>query len=252
MAQTPRILVGTLLSGEGDYPRCQEMLRRQTIPFEHLVIQDLPEVEAHVRLYRAFEDSRADFLVKIDADMVLISDDAIARMLRPFENSDLQYCSYHVHDFFTDTAIYGVNCISNKVRFDWDRFGDADRTPDRHLSCLDPKVCGKVCRWFEDVMALHAHYPHELQAFRFGYNRQIKRQKKNITALIEHYARNPNDLRLHLACLGVIAAGDNADPLTRSYGAHLQHLITEMKGKSLDADHILAMLSSERIASSTV
>lgn len=244
MAQTPRILVGTLYSGEGDYPRCLEMLRRQTIPFEHLVIQDLPEVEAHVRLYRAFEASGADFLVKIDADMVLVSDDAIERMLHPFAGSELEYCSYHVHDFFTDTAIYGVNCISSKVRFDWDRFVESDRTPDRHLSCLDPKVCGRVCRWFEEVTALHAHFPHELQAFRFGYNRQIKKQRNNVAAMVRHFEREPLNPMLRMACLGVIAAGNDGDPMSRSYGEHLHVEMARMKNRDIDAAATLSLAAA--------
>ena len=49
------ILVGTLLSGENEYPECLASIRNQTFTdYDHLIIADKPELEAHYQLYKTF------------------------------------------------------------------------------------------------------------------------------------------------------------------------------------------------------
>ena len=71
-----KVYVGVLYSGENEYGECLETIKAQTYSnFDLSVYEHLPKLEAHKALYHAFLDQKNvyDFLIKIDADMVLTS-----------------------------------------------------------------------------------------------------------------------------------------------------------------------------------
>lgn len=80
LSRAPRVLIGTLYTDENEYPEMLRMLRTQTFTnWEHVVLKDLENKEAHDALYRLFmrEKENFDFFLKLDADMVFRSPDSL-------------------------------------------------------------------------------------------------------------------------------------------------------------------------------
>src|SRR5919112_611883 len=80
-----RLLILTLSSGEAALPVLLRQLTTQSFrDFEHEVISGLPNQAAHNRLYRTImaRASSFDLFLKLDADMTLRSDTALADAIR--------------------------------------------------------------------------------------------------------------------------------------------------------------------------
>ncbi len=203
-----KILVGTLFSGENEYAACLEAIRKQSFQnFEHMLIENLPELEAHNKLYRAFIDHAEEYelLIKVDADTVLLSEDLFARIVEKFaQNQWLEVMNIGVLDFFTDEMIpAGIQIYRNTVRWD---FSKDTVFPD--IPIMDPQ------RYLYDKTdlapaATHCQDPSNLQAFHYGVHRGLKSiQKvhstshwKNLQKVWDHFVRS-KDVRLGFAILG--------------------------------------------------
>jgi len=115
-----KILVGTLYSGENEYEECLKAIRAQTdVVFEHIVIENKPELEAHCLLFSSFLERSSEFelLVKVDADTVLNSPNLFNNIVARFEaDPGLEVLSIALHDFFTDELINGLQTYRNSVR----------------------------------------------------------------------------------------------------------------------------------------
>src|SRR5262249_39109062 len=87
-APVAKLLILTLSTGEAGLPVLVRQLRRQSFQdFEHEIISGLPNQAAHNRLYRTIMDCSASFelFLKLDADMTLRSDTALASALDAIE-----------------------------------------------------------------------------------------------------------------------------------------------------------------------
>ena len=83
-----RLLILTLSSGEAALPVLTRQLTTQSFrDFEHQVISGLPNQAAHARLYRTVMEkaSSFDLFLKLDADMTLRSDEALADAVRAID-----------------------------------------------------------------------------------------------------------------------------------------------------------------------
>lgn len=203
-----KILVGTLFSGENEYAACLEAIRKQSFQnFDHMLIENLPELEAHNKLYRAFIDHADEYelLIKVDADTVLLSKELFARIVEKFEqNQWLEVMNIGVLDFFTDEMIpAGIQIYRNTVRWD---FSKDTVFPD--IPIMDPQ------RYLYDKTELapaatHCQDPSNLQAFHYGVHRGLKSiQKihstshwKSLQKVWQHFLRS-KDIRLGFAILG--------------------------------------------------
>jgi hypothetical protein len=208
-----RLLVVTLATIENELEACLAAIGRQThTDYEHLVFRNLPNREAHEALYGTFMDRRDEFdlLVKVDADMVLLSprllEDVDARFTR---DSDLEVLSIGVWDFYTDRLVSGLNSYRNTLQ--WTRTGDLVFTDQF------PALVGRAVMDYSDLApaASHCPDPHPFQAFHFGVHRGVKARVAlqrsmssdyyvrylDIERTWSHYLRR-RDRRLALAVLG--------------------------------------------------
>ncbi len=202
-----RVLVGTLYSGENEYEDCLAAIQKQAdVKFEHIVIKNKPELEAHRLLFTYFLERSAEFelLVKVDADTVLCSPNLFKNIIARFEADPcLEVLSIGLHDFFTDELINGLQTYRNSVRWN---LGRDTVFPD--IPLLDPH------RYFYDVSEMapageHCPNPSPLQAFHYGVHRGLKSiQKIHSTTHWAHMLKDwqqfldRKDKRLGLAVLG--------------------------------------------------
>ena len=229
-----KILVGTLYSGENEFEECLTSIRNQTHQdFEHFIYKNLPNVEAHHTLFSEFT-SRADkfdFLVKVDADMVLCSDQLFANIVNKMSrNPDIDVLSIAVRDFFTCELINGLNTYRNSVKWDFSKdtmFVDIPEVS-RERTFYDQTELAPA--------AMHCKNPSKLQSFHYGVHRGLKSiQKIHSTshwAFIEKTWQNflkVKDPRIGLAVLGaeLVYAGE----FTRSDVDYTNPRLAEMLKK---------------------
>lgn len=168
----PRILIGTLYSGESEFQQCIESLRSQSYPqWEHRVYRNLPNKEAHDTLYREFMNMSDEFdlFLKLDADMVLIDSHGLETIVDLFRTRrGLDHLQMIVHDWFSDSTIMGAHVYSNRVVW----------TVNNENLFVDssPPVPGNRWRlWGEPApLIIHSPDPSPFQAFRFGVHRALK------------------------------------------------------------------------------
>jgi len=181
--------------------------------FEHIVISDLEDKEAHNALFRTFMERSEEFdlLIKIDADMVLCSDDLFAEIVKRFQlNTWMEVLIIAVDDFFSNTLITGMASYRNTLRW--------NTTNDRLFTEIPPVAKEKIVIDKDDLApaAIHCKNPSFLQAFHYGIHRGLKviqpdrmdKLKSNamihyesLEATWEHFLRN-RDKRLAFAVLG--------------------------------------------------
>lgn len=167
-----RFLVVTMHAGEPQLERCTAaLLAQEGVEIEHVVISDLPNLEAHARCYDEIQTRRADYDValKLDADMVLAGSQVLEEIGRWFvADAELDHAQLALHDFFTDRPIMGLQVFSPRVRWpdrDDGLFVDAPPTvPGHRLDVWRPRI----------LIAEHAPDPSLAQAFRFGIHRAQK------------------------------------------------------------------------------
>lgn len=209
-----RVLVGTLYSKENEYSECRNSIIRQTYSnYDHIVIQDLPNKEAHVALFRSFleRSDKYDLLIKVDADMVLLSPDLFGGIVKKMnDRPDIQVLSIAVQDYFSDQLIFGLNAYRNTVRWDFSKenlFVDIPLTEHKYY-LFDSNDLAPA--------AIHSGNPSPYHAFHYGVHRGLKVVQPEQTEIREssrrakwtglehtwkHYLQN-KDMRLGLACLG--------------------------------------------------
>lgn len=207
MPTTPKSFIGVLYSGENEYAECIGSIKQQTYKNYDIHIYDhLPKFEAHQSLYSAFlsQKHKYDLLIKVDADMVLISTMLFEGIVDKFVNTpDMDVLGIAVLDFFSGNLINGMNCYRNTVSW-----------------LLDPNnvnadiVNVDKGRYFYDdkelaPAAFHCKNPSRLQAFHFGVHRGVKifapKHSTSHWDLLEdtwHNFLKTNDARIGLALLG--------------------------------------------------
>lgn len=208
-----RILIGILHTIENEFEECLAAIDRQTHrDWDRFVLHNLPNKKSHEVLYQTFMErsSECDLFVKIDADMVLYDDDALARIVRRLRQTPaVDVLCVGVHDYFTDSIIAGMCTYRSHVR--WAR-------NDQRLFIDDwpvPPEKREVDTEFLAPIARHCPNPSNYQAFHFGFHRGLKvlesiRQDRahylgsmlnELELTREHFQRCP-DPRLGLAVVG--------------------------------------------------
>lgn len=214
MSKQPRVLVGTLYCGENEFKALEASLQEQTYShWEHIVYKNLPNKEAHDRLYRTFMEEQDDFdlFLKLDADMVFRTSEGLRRIVDLFwETDELDHLTLAVRDWYSDSLIEGLHTFSDRVR--WDT-GDESRFVDP-----SPTIPGQKRKlWSAPAPVVdHSPDPSPFQSFRFGVHRGLKvlqperwrlryRQTRMQWTLLKqcwnHFLRS-EDRRLGLAVLG--------------------------------------------------
>jgi len=220
-----KVLIGTLYSGEGDFDRCCQSVKDQDYPSKHFVISDQAEVDAHMQLYKRFKDSNYDFLIKLDADMVFINDDAVSRMVK-LGMKGYDKVSFQVQDFFTNSRFFGVHLFSKHVKWKWTKFVSKNIKPDR-LDNAKKKISVK------EALVYHCYYPNIRQSFHYGFHRIHKGQNTLCKDVLSHFEDNPDDSNLRAACLGMYAAIDSQFTKSNDYNSEFDDAFSRYSAKEL-------------------
>lgn len=211
-----RIMVGTLYCGENEFSACRESIARQTYSnFEHVIIKNLPNKEAHDKLYQTFIQRRDEFdlLVKVDADMILRSNTFFGDLVKRFsEDPELELLTVAVHDWFSDRLIVGINTYRNTIT--WSESSEGIFVDASPLS-----IGNRATDWHDLAPAAdHSSNPSPIFSFHFGIHKAlkimqpvghvIKREHYRMTEHGSNYAQTANhfkrirDRRLGLAVFG--------------------------------------------------
>lgn len=209
-----KILVGIMYCIENEVDECIAAIQEQTYKeHHHFVINNLPNKEAHEKLYQTFMNSaeKYDLFIKVDADMVLARKTFFYEVIECFRNDKvMDFLQIAVHDFFTNRLIYGLHIYRNTVKWvtqneqifvDQKNVQYRKRVLDDH--CLAPA-------------AFHCPNPSLFQAFHFGLHKAVKvmqigKEPKSYSNAATHWQNiwetrknfdQTNDVRLGFALLG--------------------------------------------------
>jgi len=210
----PNLLVGTLFCGENEFQRSKISLLNQTYDkWDHFVLKNIPNKKAHTKLYDTFmqESKHYDIFLKLDADMVFKTDQALNIIINIFkEYEDLDHLVIPVKDWYSDTFIEGLHVFSKRARWPMNH--------DNRFVDSAPKIPGKTLRvtMGSEPIVIHSPNPSSFQSFRFGVHRGLKaiqpdRQKlkyrqsqfqwKTLCHCWSHF-QNSDDNRLGLSLAG--------------------------------------------------
>lgn len=190
MTNNLRVFVGTLECGEAEFELCRQRIACQEgVVVEHVVFSNLPELEAHQRLFETWNLRRQEFdlFVKVDADTVLVDERALFRLWELFTTDpEVTAVQAGLHDYFTDDMIAGLNCFSPEVSFS---------RPTHQVYCDRMEEIGhRRTLKPDDTLALypiahHCLFPHPRQAFHYGYRRWLKGQTEVIAKAADAFER---------------------------------------------------------------
>jgi hypothetical protein len=205
--QLPRVFVGTMYCGEGDYDECMKAVRSQAgVAVQQVTVANLPEREAHNRLWKAWRDVQHDgfsMFVKVDADTVLAHDEVLLEFWK-LMTSDARITGIQAPllDYFTDGYINGLNCFSPRVTFQdtsdelfCDRQVDVDHDVVVKADAVPPTL---------RHAGYHCFHTTERQAFHFGLHRALKGQADIVERVRQAWLRH-GDRQRALALRGADA-----------------------------------------------
>lgn len=215
-----KILVGVMYCIENELEQCLTSIEEQTLPAHDIfILSNLPNKEAHNRLYQTFMSRRheADLFVKIDADMVLDRKTFFEEVsMRFLVDSSINHIQIAVDDWYTNRKVMGLHLYRNDYR--WIRNKEAHFVD---LADSSHNVGRMVNDWSDLApAAAHSPNPSPFQAFHFGIHKAIKvsqcgRPKKKISFSFAHWEnfiqlerhyRKTHDRRLAVAIAGFLHA----------------------------------------------
>jgi len=202
--QKSKVLVITLANGENEYEECVGAIRNQkNVDVEHMVISGKNEFEAHKELGSVWNTRKNEFdnLVKIDADSILMSDDALYSITKLFSENDITGVQVKMLDYFSNSLISGINAFSSKVKFVNPRYKlYPDHSDVGHKIVLK----GQSVQFLEPI-AWHCKYPSNRQSFFYGYRRKLKNQEDILVKVAKEWLANLDNSR-KWALIGSYAA----------------------------------------------
>lgn len=207
-----KVKIITMYCGESEFEQCVEMVNSQKCDFifDQVFIKNKANAEAHNELYKIIMDESDvyDYFVKLDADMVLNNETALQRLMTVVTDSDADIFSIPVHDYMTDSMIWGLNVYRSGVK--WllgtdDLFTDQQRLNGKFISA-------KKNLTVQESLVSHAEDPNEFQAFVFGVHRASKViQSESYSFLLGHAWGQINTL------FKVVEAYNKSNEIKRAY-----------------------------------
>lgn len=199
----PKVFVGTLNCGEGDYNECCSAIKQQRgVEVTHISISNLTEKEAHNNLWQSWRDAKLthDMFVKVDADTVLSHQHVLLNFWEMmYSNPRITGIQAPLLDYFTDGYINGLNCFAPNVIF---------------RDTADELFCDRQVDVNHDIViksngvpaslkpaGYHCFHANKKQAFHFGVHRALKGQK-NIIDLVKNAHQRHGDILRQIAILG--------------------------------------------------
>jgi hypothetical protein len=199
---------------ENEFNQCIAAIKNQTHKdFEYFVVQNLPNKEAHEQLYQTFMSNTNfyDYFIKVDADMVIARNTFFEEVIEYlYEKPDVDDLEILIHDFFTDTLIFGLHVYSN--RYVW-------KKNDEKIFVDIPQ--NNQFKYIKDTnrlvpAAYHCPNPSDFQSFHFGVHKAIKVMQRgregvdnkflaghwsNVSIIRERFL-NSRNLKVGFAALG--------------------------------------------------
>lgn len=204
----PKIMVGTLYSGESEIVQCKSMIQNQIgVQVEHIVIPNLPEAKAHRALFDIWNKRRTEFeiFVKCDADTVLKDERSLLSIVEYKLKNNFDGLQLRLLDYFSKQYIYGLGVFSNRVVFDKPRKKlYPDRVVDRDKYSI---LSGNEFSFLEPI-GYHCLNPHPVQSFRFGLHRELKNQESIIADTARNWLIEKDEARMW-ALIGAFHAKDH-------------------------------------------
>ena len=183
-----KILIGTLYAIENEFDECIASIKRQSYSdFEHFVIKNLPNKEAHDTLYATFmnRSDEFDLFLKVDADMVIEDKDLFAKIVRKFRSNDwLKDLEIAVYDFFSDQLIWGMHAYRSNVEWKQNKeelFVDLCPVDGSERIADDSELA---------PAAIHCKNPSPFQSFHCGVHRALKVLQPGRNAVLKEYSRH--------------------------------------------------------------
>lgn len=167
-----RILIVSLYSGENEFSDSVKSVDFQTFKdWKHVVFKNLPNKEAHEKLYNYFMESQSayDLFIKLDADMVFTNKFALHKIIRIFEaEENLDHLILGVKDWYSSLPIEGLHIFSNRTT--WLKSSELLNVD------TQPNFPGKRIKLVHthDPIAYHSPNPSINQAYQFGVHRTLK------------------------------------------------------------------------------
>jgi hypothetical protein len=195
----PRVFVGTMYCGEGEFRRSVGTITSQEgVQLTHKIVKDLPELEAHRELYSAWNAAKTgyDMFVQVDADTTLRDEVTLRECWKTLQTAMKDgYTAIQapLHDCMTDEWINGLNCYSTLVEFvipTDDLF--CDRTTKNNKTLLADAMPPRL-----KPAGLHMSNPLMLQAFHFGVHRGLKNQHNIESRIKVAFSKDPTKARLY-------------------------------------------------------
>jgi hypothetical protein len=174
--------------------------------------------------------------MKVDADMVLIDDAVVERLIKPFELDDkLDEYRVQVLDYFTDSLTFGMEVFRKNLRYTKreDFFVDRSITGQRRIM-IDYSG--------SSPQAYHCYDPDLIQSYTFGAHRASKGQGDILNLLIHHY-ENTDERMLAVACLGALDVLTNCVKVDPENYKNITENFIRSRMKSVDIDRINEKLS---------
>jgi len=189
-----KIFVGTMEHGELDFQTCKESIKNQVgVELTHYVVSNLPEKEAHENLFSAWNEAKKDhqLFLKVDADTVLSHNEVIKTFVDVFEkNERLTGAQAWLHDYLTDSLIYGLTCLKHTVNV---AVKVNKLYPDRADTGHDIVLRGNQLPENLIPAGKHCWHSSESQAFHYGFHRGKKNQIDILNKVYSAWEKNQFD-----------------------------------------------------------
>lgn len=211
--QFPKVLIGTLFCGEGDFSSCKKAIEAQkNVLIEHFVIKDKKEQDAHNELWATFSDASSndnfDFFTKIDADTILDHESVIETIAKIFNsNARITGIQAPLYDYFTDDFINGLNSFRPSVRFNSAPQLWCDRADTNHDIIIPSYKVPNNIR----PAGLHCFQATLKQSFHYGLHRKLKNQTNIILKVKSAWEKHNFDRTRGFALIGALLANQFSD-----------------------------------------
>ena len=208
---TYRVFIGTMYSGENEFPASVVSVRMQkNVEIEHYFVSGKTEIGATTDLYAKWTSIKHEFdaFVQVDADVELPTNDVIFRAVDSLlkNHPDCNSTIFPLKDWLTKTSIMGLNVYTPSVEFVTpSKPGWTDRSQINMNKFVE-----------SEVIALHSQNPSFQQSFHFGFNRGIKKRFEQREQILKAYKSAPDDRRI-IAIQGFDASHRYTDYLVSSY-----------------------------------
>jgi len=200
----PRIFLGMIYSGEGDFYASVDIINKQiNVDVTHFIISNMSEKDAHNKLLTTWNECKYDYdlFVKIDADIVLRDKESLDRIWQNIRESNrVTHVQVLLHDYMTNDLIYGLNCYNSKAvinAIDHDLYCDYN---------VDAEHDNVLMRCIHDSklvpVGYHSHRATHIQAFRHGICMTLKNRHEDIKKMFDIWVIDRDVLR-GFALIGV-------------------------------------------------